>query len=429
MPRGFFKKGGYNPRTEHLKYKQSMKISSSGSPTYSDETKENAVEAVVKRKVGIFDTARVLGCTPQSIRNWKKGSLSDKKRGRPRKLKIGSPEEKTLIDLADKDPYSRSVELSEQLERDTGVDLSVSGVNRQLYKRADPPFTLKVPDTTCEDKNMDTLIDIQCGYLDGLNHALNTNHVSRSELFFLDEFPLYCRTLPRKGRTRKGKKLYGRVPYMAARFTGVAVISESGCIKSDVIQGNMNDTNFVRFCLESQHPTQDAPNLGGRPIHQLLPEGSYIIWDRLGRSGRCKHPNKLHYNREIRRRLKQGGVQVVFLPPKGHLLNPAELFINAVQERVARWHPPGNLVDEYGHLVVGPRSYEECRVALSKAVAELKPSAFMGFYDKRCSGDHFVERMQESSIYQQVQNERSEVAVIAHWGKNEDELPSSSSSS
>lgn len=113
--------------------------------------------------------------------------------------------------------------------------------------------------------------------------------------------------------------------------------------------------------------------------------------------------------------IHDGGIEVIFLPAKGHLFNPAEVFINAVQQSISRWHPPGSPVDDHDHAMVGPRNYEECRSALSAAIDGLTPKAYQGFYNKRMQGADFLRRVESSVAYRQVSNERQEVAVVQHW--------------
>ena len=166
---------------------------------------------------------------------------------------------------------------------------------------------------------------MQIGYLDGLKFALDTGRVTLDDLYFQDEFPLYAGKVMNLGRARKNDKVCSRVPYMATRFTGSIVISNKGFVKADLIPGNMTDKSFQEFCLNSQESNNVCRNLGGLPLFSLLPKGSFIVWDRLGRSGRSKNPTRMHFNPAVHSALNRGGIQVVMLLPKGHMLNPAEL--------------------------------------------------------------------------------------------------------
>ena len=79
----------------------------------------------------------------------------------------------------------------------------------------------------------------------------------------------------------------------------------------------MNDTAFRAFCLEAKEPTLDAPNIGGPPLSTLLQPESFLIWDRLGRSGRSKNSTAMHYNLEIHQELNENSIAVKLLPLKG----------------------------------------------------------------------------------------------------------------
>ena len=108
---------------------------------------------------------------------------------------------------------------------------------------------------------------------------------------------------------------------MPVRYTALVVISIDTWIKADLIKGNVGD-DFRGFCLETQESSPDTPNLGGLPLYELIKPKSYRIWDTLGSAGRCKNPEKLHYNVEVEKALSERHTSIRMLPPKGHLLNP-----------------------------------------------------------------------------------------------------------
>ena len=227
---------------------------------------------------------------------------------------------------------------------------------------------------------------------------------------------------PRKGRVQGNEPLLTPQNYRAVTYTAAIVIGYEGVVKCSLYQRPMNDQTFKEFCLETEEIPPHARNLGGRPLTQLLPRRSYIVWDRLGRSGRCKEPIRMHYNPEIRRQLKEAGVEVIILPPKGHLLNPEKVFHASLQDRISRWNPPGNPKNEFGRLIVGPRSFKEAQVALSEALAELggNSSITKGCYEKRAYGQDLLRRLHQSKIGKSVLHEREEVQFIHHWPKHEE---------
>ena len=250
MPRGFVK-GGYSPIIAYLNARKAKNVKSKGKQSYARDVKQCVVAAIAAKEARPTTAARVIGCSVPTIYNWMAKGVDEKKRGPLRMIQDGSPEKEQLEELATRDPYGRLVHLSEKLAKTTGLKPSHSTVKRQLYKRANPKFSLKVADTSSMDNNLEKLLDMQMGYLDGLNFALSSGRITAEQLFFMDEFPIYVGKVPGKGRARKGKKLYARKSYMYTRYTGVICISNKACIKADVIKGNMDDAQCQRFCLES----------------------------------------------------------------------------------------------------------------------------------------------------------------------------------
>lgn len=420
MPRGF-KKGDITPMSKYSQWRVEKKTRPSKlkKSVYSAPVKREALRAI-ENGVPVEAAAKVLGCSPRSLYNWKKSPCETRKRGPPRAIDTVPNAKQVLMDIALQDPFARVQHLGEKLRDATGLQLGNSTLREELYHRGPQHLSLKIPDTSCDEKNLENLIDMQVGYKEGLCRALDTREIHEQQICCLDEFPIYVGQLKTKGRSPKGKKLFGRQRYRAVRYTAVAVISRQRCVKIDLLKENMTDTAFMRFCLEEQPMLDNSSHVGGKPLSQLIPPGSFLLWDRLGRSGRCKNPCKIHYNPRVISSLKDAGILPVFLPPKGHMFNPIELFNNVIQERVARWHPPGEPRDDYDHLIVGPRNFTEAQMAVSSAVSEVTERMFEGFYAARLQGRSFEERHARSTAFGAVMEERSEVAVIYRWPSHTD---------
>ena len=56
-----------------------------------------------------------------------------------------------------------------------------------------------------------------------------------------------------------------------------------------------------------------------------------VIWDHLGRAGRSRNPQRIHYNPEAIQAIEARGCKVLFLPPKGKYFNPIEEGNNALK--------------------------------------------------------------------------------------------------
>lgn len=258
---------------------------------------------------------------------------------------------------------------------------------------------------------------LDLSFSDGLAEAIDSGTVNFEMLFYEDECNIPLRVLPKKGRVRKGRPLFGRTPYIAMKPSVLAVISSKSWIKVDVINGSVTDTEFKRFCLEEQDPDELAPNLGGPALQRLLPSDSFLIWDRLGRSGRKVQPSKLHYNPEIHEKLQEKNIMVKMLPPKGHDLNPVELFNNVLKSRVRKFEPSPTVEDEYGRKVKGPQSFQDCRKAVSMALELMRnePDMFQKFYENRCMGKDLERRAERSKPARAAKKEREEVLINAKF--------------
>ena len=341
------------------------------------------------------------------------------------RTKLTDADREMLFATADDNPFSTTTELRKVLLEKQGKEICKSTACTELYRR--PPmrerFSIKTPNTATKESNLERLYEMQLSYLGGFEDGLANGTIEINKVFFEDECPLFIGGLPRKGRSRRGKPIYARTPYMPKKYTMLAVISTSSWVKVDVIQGNTDDVSFRKFCLENTVPDTATQNLGGPPLPNLLPEGSFIVWDRLGRSGRCLDPCRIHYNKDIATSLRSNTIGVKFLPPKGSLINPIELFNHLIQERVKAWYPEVDPEsDEYGRYLPGPRNFQECRVAVSNILEDLKNKSdvFEGMYRKRAFGDELRSRMENSIPAKVVIAERQEVIINDRWKIHEE---------
>jgi hypothetical protein len=191
----------------------------------------------------------------------------------------------------------------------------------------------------------------------------------------------------------------------------LAVVSLEGPVKVDVIEGSATDEECVNFFLEAQH-YPEYPELGGEAVCDLLEEGWVLLFDRLGRSGRKKYPTAQHFNREVKGAFHENGIGLGHLPPKGSELDPEEHYNHWVQRFVYNYTPRARRddVNEYGHVVPGPRTFAEAREAVNAAVAasKLKPTIFGGWYRNRSTGRALKKRWEINAVAQRVLRAREQ---------------------
>ena len=138
---------------------------------------------------------------------------------------------------------------------------------------------------------------------------------------YVDESFLYSNEAQTHGRSPRGQRLYRPRDRHGQRWTVYMAIRISGLVHAPILsKENATDGNFMRYVTNNLIPK----------IHR----GDVVIWDRLGRSGRCKNPSKQHYNPEARVQIEKKGGRLIFLPPKGHLFNPIELTFAAMKNKL-----------------------------------------------------------------------------------------------
>jgi hypothetical protein len=108
-----------------------------------------------------------------------------------------------------------------------------------------------------------------------------------------------------------------------------------------------------------------------------MESGDTLIWDRLGRSGRSQHPTAQHYSPNAKATLKERGVTIKFLPPKGKYFNPLELLFNDLKTHYIRPKFRKNGV---------PLSKSEIEELVRAYVEEKAPATLRGFFRARANG-------------------------------------------
>ena len=118
-------------------------------------------------------------------------------------------------------------------------------------------------------------------------------------LYSIDEAGFYVGDHPRKGRSKRGKRLAvgSSKTLRRTKFSFIMVIGKNGIVAFEVIDHNYKKADFVRFFT----------NL-------TLPTGSVVLMDNL----------RAHHSNEVRDTLANHGIDTFFTPPYSPRCNPIE---------------------------------------------------------------------------------------------------------
>jgi hypothetical protein len=145
--------------------------------------------------------------------------------------------------------------------------------------------------------------------------------VRLNKRIYQDESAIYANEAPRRGRAPKGKKLYRPRKRYSKKYT-LHVFAKKTCVLYwELRSKNAND--------------QEVREVVSSAVAEMK-RGDVLIWDRLGKSGKCLNPKRQHYNPEVISTLASKGINVVHLPPKGKYLNPLELLFGDLKEHYIR---------------------------------------------------------------------------------------------
>lgn len=177
-----------------------------------------------------------------------------------------------------------------------------------------------------------------------------------------DETGIFSNDAPEYGRCRKGKKLYRSRKRRGVKYTLHVFARQSKAIYWALRDQNAND---AEVCTVMRSASKKLENV------------DVLLWDRLGRSGRCKNPKAQHYNPKVIQQVKNRGAEVWFLPPKGKYFNPIELLFNDLKNHHIR--------PAYGRNSKEMTKYQLSRI-IGKYMREVAPVRLPGFFKARANG-------------------------------------------
>ena len=203
-----------------------------------------------------------------------------------------------------------------------------------------------------------------------------------------------------------------------------AVVTNKGVLRAWITKKTGDETTAKEFFLSDTLPAGweclfGAPGnifgvlkahgrtLAGRDKRMVL------CLDRLGKSGGSEYCVAGHHVPELRVRARRTGVGLLMLPPKGALVNPIERWNSHVKWLMRRWQPDGEPVDEWGHIIRGPRNEEEAKLALIAAIkhSHADPSCLRHAYHARFDGAELLRRLKSNTTAAAVRAERAAAPV------------------
>lgn len=188
---------------------------------------------------------------------------------------------------------------------------------------------------------------------------------------YMDESFVYNNEALSMGRSKKGEPINRIRDKRGKRWTVYLAIRSDGLVHPPILKPlNADDKEFMKYVEQSLIP--------------CLRPGEVVIWDRLGRSGRCKNPCKQHYNPLARKMIEEKGCHLMILPPKGKYFDPIELVFSLLKGEVRKTYGASIAAAEQR-----PRTEVEIREAVANASLKITSEHIFGFFKERANGRSF----------------------------------------
>jgi transposase len=278
------------------------------------------------------------------------------KPGRP--PTVNKQDIKKMLSKIERDPFVTTNELADII----GNKVTVSDINK-ILKKQKPPVVRVVP-VKVEPQQL-----TEEAKEENINFISHHKHVSpQYKRVYGDEAPIYGNTMPGKARAVRGGKVVKARTRYSRKYLLHMYARKSEVVYWELASKNADDAEIRRVAVDNVLPE--------------MKEGEKLFWDKLGRSGRAKFPDKLHFNRKVAKEFKHAGMEVVMLPAPGHYLNPMELLFNDLKEHYIK--------DAY------PKSGKELsKQQLEEIIEEYVDNraqyTLPGFFEARASGKQMRE--------------------------------------
>lgn len=177
-----------------------------------------------------------------------------------------------------------------------------------------------------------------------------------------DESGIYSNDAPKCGRSRVGKRLMRSRKRHGKKYTLHVFVKQVSVVHWTLREKNANDAEVQKVM---------------KSVTKKLKNGDVLIWDQLGKSGRCKNPKSQHFNPDVIESIEAVGARVEYLPAKGKYWNPAELLFNDLKNHYIR--------PAYGKSNKEMSKDKLTRI-IRKYMREVAPAKLPGFFRFRANG-------------------------------------------
>lgn len=310
-----------------------------------------------KRGCGYMAVANQLSLPISTVKNIIKRSkqrptdFSMSKPGRKRVLKL--TEVNRITSALEKNPILSNVQLAILVHN----KISPQTVSKYL-KRENVPFVRRrLCDVEPEEYTADWRLKA-CEYLS------TVKTIPLAKRVYEDETGIFDNDAPKFGRVRKGS-----YPLRIKSRYGTKRTLHIWVERTRVLHWELrkNNANNHECCV-----------VGLRAIKKIN-SGQTIIWDRLGKSGRCQNPTSQHFNPILRRAMERKNINMIHLPPKGKYFNPVELLIGDLKQHFIR--PKAR--------INGKRlSQTQLKKIINKYMIERAPNVLPSFFRERAGSVH-----------------------------------------
>lgn len=124
-----------------------------------------------------------------------------------------------------------------------------------------------------------------------------------------------------------------------------------------------------------------------------LRQGDVVIWDRLGKYGKERHPYRLHFCPEAKAAIEARGAKLLFLPPCGKLFNPIEMLFRDCKEKYK-----SSITTNLGHWNTAKISKHKMNWHYWHAERQITQKQLTYYFSERANGKEFFKVCEQRGL-------------------------------
>jgi transposase len=318
---------------------------------------------------------KTFGVSRQDIKNWKTllastGSLAPRFHMSGRNVELTPREIKKLENKLIIDPFATNAELAAVVNNKITPRAAGNYISRSKLQ-----FTKKL-----ESRDVEASFTRENAQL-GMKFIKKIERIPLYKRIYVDETYASAGIKRRTGRFPKGKTRWSKQNRKYPRMTIICAATQNHWLHKSKIfnKGSISTKDFEEYV--------------SRILCPKIKEGDFVIWDRLGKSGRAANPQAHHFSPKAKASIERKGATLIMLPPYGKYMDPIEELFGDTKKKFEKFMATKMMSCDSSKI-----PFSEKVSLWHKAVDAISEDSFKRAFHERANGQEFIRVYKERGL-------------------------------